>query len=253
MTAYAYEALLDRIADDPRIAGAVLSGSQARDGMAGEHSDHDVYLIAEDDAAPDLAGEVRRDAELDIVVMPLSEFRGHALPGCAYEWNRYAFVHARLLKDRPDGLIARLVTRKAALGPEEAANTADEAADGFANSVYRWLKNHRAGLATEARLDAAEALPPLLTYVFAVEGRVRPYNKYLGWELNRAPLDCPAWRHDRLLPLLDEVLATARPELAHGLFADFEAQARAAGQGPVLDAWGDDLLLMRGAFPQGSG
>ncbi|MFJ6570545.1 hypothetical protein ACIQNU_24335 [Streptomyces sp. NPDC091292] len=242
-----FAAFLARIRADPRVAGAVLSGSRAREGAATPHSDYDVYLVAADGAEPSLTGEVRRDARLDVSVLPLRDFRTHALPGSGTEWNRYAFCHAEVLKDTPDGLVADLVLAKSRLAPDEAAQRAPEILDAFLNSVYRALKNDRNGDATATRLDAAEALPFHLGYVFALHARVRPYNKYLGWELRHHPLSRPEWAHDHLLPLLERALSPSPAPALRQLFDELEPHARAAGHGPVLDSWGDDLLLMRGS------
>ncbi|GAA5037498.1 putative nucleotidyltransferase [Thermocatellispora tengchongensis] len=154
-----FDALLARIRPDPAVVGAVLSGSQARPGMPTPRSDYDVYLITADAAGGAAAREERRDSRLDVVVMPLEEFRAHAMPGSGQEWNRYSFTRARVVKDRPDGLIAELVSRKGTLSAEEAGQVAGAALGEFVNSAYRWLKNHRDGRATEARLDAAESIP----------------------------------------------------------------------------------------------
>ena len=56
------------------------------------------------------------------------------------------------------------------------------------NFAYRALKSHRDGRPLEARLDAAESLAWLLHVVFTLAGRLRPYNKYLPWELREHPL-----------------------------------------------------------------
>ncbi|MFG1873879.1 hypothetical protein ACGFIV_03455 [Sphaerisporangium sp. NPDC049003] len=237
-----FAALLARVSADPAVAGAVLSGSQARQGMATHRSDYDVYLITADGGA---ATQERRDSRLDVVVMSLEEFRTHAMPGSGWEWNRYSFTHARVLKDRADGLIGELVSVKGSLSPEEAHQTAAASLGAFVNAAYRWLKNHRDGRATEARLDAAESIPYLLTCVFALHRRVRPYNKYLGWELRHHPLGPLPWSHDELLPLLEAVLSHASPQAARRLFLDLEPLARAAGHGSELDAWGEDLHLLR--------
>ncbi|GIH76774.1 hypothetical protein [Planobispora longispora] len=237
-----FSALLTRIGADPAVVGGILSGSRARQGMATRRSDYDVYLITADDGP---VGEERRDALLDVTAMSLEEFRAHAMPGSGTEWNRYSFAHARILKDRPDGLIGELVSAKATLSAPEARQTAAAALDSFVNAVYRWLKNHRDGHAAEARLDAAESIPPLLTFLFALDHRVRPYNRYLAWELRNHPLGPPPWRHERLLPLLESVLSHAAPHIARRLFQEVEPFARAAGHGPTLEAWGDDLRLLR--------
>ncbi len=80
--------------------------------------------------------------------------------------------------------------------------------------------------------------------MFALHRRVRPYNKYLGWELREHPLPGPAWTADNLLPRLRGVLADGDPATQRALFADLTAGARAAGLTHVLDAWGPDLDLL---------
>ncbi|MFF8959463.1 hypothetical protein [Streptomyces sp. NPDC014894] len=242
-----YAALLGRTRRDRRVLGLVLTGSRAREGTATEGSDYDVYIVAADgpEGAP-LAAESRRDGRLDVMVLPLAEFRAHALPGSGTEWNRYAFAHAEVAKDTAGGLIAELVAAKGRLSPAEAAAIAPEFLDAFLNSVYRALKSDRDGRALAARLDGAEAVPYFLAYVFALHNRVRPYNKYLEWELRHHPLSRPEWAPDRLLPLLARALSEQGPSAVRGLFRELEPHARAFGHGPVLDAWGDDVGLMRG-------
>lgn len=225
--------------------GVVLSGSQAREGTATSLSDHDVLLVI-DDAREAPAGEERRDARLDVTVMPLREFRGHALPGSGTEWNRAAFTRAKVLKDTEEGLIAELVEQKGKLTPGEASECAPGLLDAFLNSIYRCLKNDRDGNTVAARLDAAECVPFHLAYVFALHERVRPYNKYLSWELRHHPLGRHAWAHDHLLGLLAEVVSPRCATAVRQLFKELEPHARSAGHGHVLDSWGDDVLLMRG-------
>jgi predicted nucleotidyltransferase len=241
-----FAALRTKREKNPQVLGVVLSGSQAREGMATAHSDYDLLLVVADNAEEALAGQARRDARLDVAVMPLEEFRMHALPGSGTEWNRYAFTHAKVLKDTPEGLIAELVTAKGRLSPAEANEMAPAVLDGFLNSLYRCLKNDRDGNIHGARLDAAEALPSYLTYVFALHERVRPYNKYLSWELRHHPLGQPEWACDHILELLAEALTPTATRAVRHMFNELEPHARAAGHSSVLDAWGEDLIFMRG-------
>jgi hypothetical protein len=240
---------------DERVLGLVLSGSQAREGVATAYSDYDLLVVVADDAHEELVGLTRRDERLDVSVMPLTEFRTHALPGSGAEWGRYGFVGAEVLKDVPGGLIAELVTAKTQLAPADAAELASSVLDAFLNSLYRSLKNDRDGNTLSARLDAAEALPPFLTYVFALNGRLRPYNKYLEWELRQRPLDQPEWQQDQLLEVLAGTVSPSATRALRQLFNTLEPYARAAGHGEILDAWGDDLILMRGTteLPGGGG
>jgi hypothetical protein len=80
-----------------------------------------------------------------------------------------------------------------------------------------------------------ESLPWLLETVFALHGRLRPYNKYLRWELESFPLPDP-WT-DALMP--DQVgTASLR------LFPAVETLARRRGHADVLDGWGSDIELI---------
>ena len=237
------ERLLEPIISDPTVVGAVLSGSQARAGMATSFSDVDVYVITDDEHAKISPPQ---NAPLDIIAMSLDTFREHASFGSEKVWDRYSFAYARVLKDRPDGLIAQLVAEKGQLTEAQARAKGAGCLDALINQIYRWLKNHRDGQLTEARLDAAESVNYLVTFIFAVHGRVRPFNKYLGWELRTHPLGDTIFDADKLLPRLEEVLAEANPHAAHRMFQDVEKMAQAAGHGDVLDRWSKALTFLRG-------
>jgi hypothetical protein len=239
-SAPAFDQLVQRAQQDPAVAGLILTGSRARPGLATERSDYDVYLITDDDAA--WAGT--RSPGLDVEVIPLTEFGRYALPGHPHEWNRYSFTWSRVLLDRRDGEITRLTRVKGTLRPAEARRLAAGALDAYVNAAYRSAKNHRDARPTEAHLDAAESLPHLLTTLFALHRRVRPYNKYLDWELREYPLGDPVWTADRLLPQLRRVLSAGDPATQRALFRDLAAAARSAQLGHVLDAWGPDLDLL---------
>jgi hypothetical protein len=254
-----YDALVELATADPAVVGLVLKGSRAHDGMITAHSDHDVYVVLADDAATGLtrfAG--RRTAELDLVIVSLTEFRAAGMPG----FERYALARARVVLDRLDGGIARVLADKARLRADEAFQDAGGWLDAYANSLYRSVKNHRDGRMLAARLDAADSTRFLLELLFALDRRPRPYNKYLEWELARHPL--PGWDTEVLLRAVDRISATGDPSLQRHLFALVEVAAREAGHGEVLDAWGEDLGLMRpqrgdretpcgrGPWPQGA-
>ncbi|WP_345964495.1 hypothetical protein ABDE16_36825 [Streptomyces sp. BRB040] len=235
-----YEAFAELAAADPAVVGLVLKGSRAHDGMTTRHSDHDVYVVLADDATTDLtrfAGH--RTAQLDLVVISLSDFRAAGMPG----FERYALARAHVVLDRLDGGIARMIADKASLETEEAFRNASDWLDAYANSLYRSLKNHRDGQTLAARLDAADSARFLLELLFATDRRPRPYNKYLEWELSRHPL--PGWDTDVLLRAVDDISATGDPALQRNMFTLVEAAAREAGHADVLDAWGEDLYFMR--------
>ncbi|WP_328868835.1 hypothetical protein OHT76_01390 [Streptomyces sp. NBC_00287] len=235
-----YDAFVELAAADPAVVGLVLKGSRAHDDMVTPHSDHDLYVVIADDAMTDLtrfAGH--RTPALDLVIVSLTEFRAAGMPG----FERYALARAHILLDRLDGGIAQILADKARLGAAEAFQDASGWLDAYANSLYRSIKNHRDGQALAARLDAADSIRFLLELLFALDRRPRPYNKYLHWELARHPL--PRWDTEALLGAVDRITGTGDVSLQRHLFLLVESAAREAGHGDVLDAWGEDLELMR--------
>ncbi|WP_062204129.1 hypothetical protein [Streptomyces sp. NBRC 109706] len=240
------DALLARAQADSSVLGVLLSGSRAHHGMGTEHSDHDIHVVVRDDGPSAFADwDGYRSPTLDLVVLPLADFTRRGLPGDEQSWMRYAYVHARLLFDRFDGGIAELLERKRALLPDEARAAVDGWLDAYVNQTYRSLKSFRDGRPELGHLDAAESVPFLLEVAFALHRRVRPYNKFLGWELTNHPLATAGWSAERLLPLLRRLLADGDPGVQRGLFAEVEPVARAAGHAAVLDSWGVDLELLR--------
>lgn len=233
-----YAALLTRVTSDPAVVGLVLKGSHAHDGMATKFSDHDVYVVVAEGADTGLSGlHGHRSAELDVSVTTVGQFR--QLDG----YERYALSRARVVMDRLGGEIAEIVAGKGRRDRAEASAAAAGWLDAYANSLYRSVKNARDGNLLAARLDAADSVGFLLELLFAMDRRPRPYNKYLEWELERFPL--PGWEAGPLLDKIGRIAGTGDVDLQRSLFSQVEAVAREDGHDPTLDAWGEDLLLMR--------
>ena len=94
------------------------------------------------------------------------------------------------------------------------------------NFACRSLKSHRDGRPLESRLDAVESLPWLMDVVFTLAGRVRPYNKYLPWELREHPLAVPEWSAETFLPEVERTL-TGDPAALRRTFAVVDREVRA--------------------------
>ena len=233
-------ALLDRAATDDTVRGLVLSGSAARD-LRTEWSDLDVYVVY---AGPSDHRTTKTPA-LDTIVTSLAELRAVPPPPVDEEgwWTRYSFADARVLLDRTDGELPALVRAWATLTDEEVSATLDGYLDGYVNFAFRSLKSDREGRAFERRADAVESISWLLWTVFALFGRVRPYNKYLRHELAVRPLP-PEW--EGLLPDVERLMDDGDPAAQRRIFALVEAGARRWGKGEVLDGWGSQLDLLRG-------
>jgi hypothetical protein len=243
-----YRRVVERAAADPDVLGAILVGSRAigapflRDG-----SDWDLRLIVRDEALE--AAEARHatphGSRVEVALMRLQTFEAMADPGSVSAWDRPSFVHGVVVLDKLDGGIVARQAALARLEPAAAGRLAESGLDDYVNSYYRSLKNAAIGLAVEAHLDAAESIEPLLTTLFAIHGRVRPFNRHLGWELDREPLGDGWLSGAVLLPRLEAILATGAVALQAGLFRDVEAVARARGLGEVIDSWEPDVERLR--------
>lgn len=244
-------ALHERNADEhgSDLLGIVLSGSAGR-GMATSRSDLDVIVVLTDDAAA--ARPAARSADVDEWPCSLTELTTVAPFGTEDWWARWSFAWAPVLLDTSDGLVRRGAHRQATLSPEEsdAVLIEHDRLDGWVNFAYRALKSDRDGRALEMRLDASESVPWLLDVVFATAGRVRPYNKYLPWELRTHPV--PDWPGDTLLALVERTMAgdpAAVRETFSRVWSTCEAYDARRGHSRTTDmiaGWGDELDLLRG-------
>jgi hypothetical protein len=108
-------------------------------------------------------------------------------------------------------------------------------------STGRYTSEERGGKLA-ALLDAQESIPHYLDFVFTVHGRVRPYNKWLEWELRKHPLPL-----EIDLERLERIARTGALEDQQTLFRETEALARAHGHGARIDGWEPDVLWLRGS------
>ncbi|KHD77443.1 nucleotidyltransferase domain-containing protein [Actinoplanes utahensis] len=212
---------------DPDVHGVVLTGSWAR-GLATAHSDYDVTVVV---ASTALERWRRiRTARLDQAAVTAEQFADTSV-----HWQRYAYRGARILLDRLGGGVAELVAKQSIPTEREAAGWSRDFLDAYVNQLYRAVKSRRDGSPAAARLDEIESVQWLLATVFALHGRLRPYNRYLAWELATYPLPEP-WTA-ALAPehVADRVLT---------LFPEVAELARRRGHGAVLDGWGGDIALI---------
>jgi len=243
-----FQSLLADAQEDPDVLGVFVFGSRSREGFVDERSDYDVgVVVADRDGA--LAGFDERwpyahGAGVEIASSTLSELRKHGEYGSPTEWARYQYSHAALLIDK-SGEVENVLRGKERVPEGVRAEVVEDALGGYVNSTYRSLRNRMIGVEQGARLDAAESLPHALTAIFAMEARVRPFNKYLEWELRLHPLVDRAWAADTLLPRLGAVLA-GEPDEQHALFRDVERVAREHQFGSAIDEWKPDLEWLRG-------
>lgn len=220
----------------PDVLGVVLMGSRGFEHFVTARSDHDALVIVAGDPSP-----WQRDHGSDVETWPMTieQFRQHGLT--VDVWNRPAFLGVRVIMDRLDGEIARLVEEKRTLRAEEAQVLGANRVDGYINALVRSLRNLEAGREIEGRLDAIESIGPLLEAVFAFEGRVRPFNKWLRYETTARPL-----AFGDIVSLVDQIATRPTADVQRAVFRQFEAAARQRGHGPVVDSWEPDVAWIRG-------
>ena len=229
-----FEDLLEVARSREEILGLYVFGSRGRDFMVDERSDWDVCIVLADREARD---EFDREfpsahgAQVEIVSATLDGIRNERS-----EHGRYAAAHADVVLDKTGGELTRVLAELESLPSGTREAVVREALDGYINQTYRSLRYG-------TRLDAVEAVPYALRTIFALADRVRPYNKYLEWELRHHPLE--GWNADELLPLLDRILI-GEPEALHELFELIEGWARREGFGDVVDGWEPDVEWLRG-------
>ncbi|MEK7658260.1 MAG: hypothetical protein AAB352_00130 [Patescibacteria group bacterium] len=182
----AYELYLEKAKNDDRIIGVILAGGRGK-GIATKNSDYDILFITTDDGLNNVIKNYPGTEYVDSLPHAISDFREYAKTGSATEWDKYSFTHISAVIDKT-GEIQKLVEEKGSLMPDVAHKIARTALGGYLNSVHRSLKHIRDGKSLAAQLDAAESISNLLVFLFAVENRVCPFNKFLEWELKNYPL-----------------------------------------------------------------
>jgi hypothetical protein len=241
-------ALRNQATHGSALVGLILSGSVAR-GLATDRSDVDVYVVLTDEAARGRA--THHSTAVDEIPLPLSELVEVPPFGSQGWWYRWSFAWAPVLLDRMGGELDQLVCGQATVSTAEAQEilVAHDRLDGWINYAYRALKSDRDGRALERRLDAAESVPWLLDTIFTLSGRVRPYHKYLPWELENHPLT--DWPAEELLAVLQDTL-DGDPASIRETFTRVEAACRRfdatlpePALTPIIRDWGDELALFR--------
>ena len=239
-----YARLLERAASDPAVVGIVVFGSRAVGTDLTPGSDVDCFVVVDGSVEEATGWKMPYGGPVETWPITLEAFRTHALPGDEAAWNRAAFIRARVDVDRLDGEITAIVDRKRRLTADEAKAIVEANLDDAINSIYRALKSAEAGRVREARLDAIEAIAPLLSTTFALEHRVRPFNRWLEHELALEPLRMRAF--DDLLPRIDALALEATPGAIQGAFRMLEVAARDAGYGAIVDSWEPYVGWLRG-------
>ncbi len=183
-----YKNLLNEAKSNPYVIGIILTGSRGK-GKVTKHSDYDVFLVVKNKTPKKIVKSLLRFRKLDfdLFVMELNAFKNYASWGGNYAWDRYNFARLKAPLDKT-GKIQKIVDEKGSLPAKYKKQFIKDSIDHYINQVYRSIKTHRDGDLLASRLEGNESIQPMLNAVFAWHGRLKPYYKYLKWELKREPL-----------------------------------------------------------------
>lgn len=202
-----YQNILEEAKSDSDILGFILSGGRGK-GLATEHSDYDTMMVVPDGKEREYQEKYKNFTDTNdvyIKVFSLREFRKYAEFGSGFEWDRYNFSHLTAQADKT-GEIQKMIDEKGKLPEDKIKETVSFNLGCYINSYHRTIKNHRDGNFDASQFDAAESIPLLLTALFALEGRMRPYNKFLEWELRNYPLAKLPWDGKTFFGMIKKIL-----------------------------------------------
>lgn len=244
-TTVLFKQILEAAQKDPNILAFWLEGSRGK-GLITPYSDYDCSMIVKNEVFDEYRREyeVVGSPEIELTVFTFDDFRQHATWGSARAWERYNFAHLRALVDKT-GEAQKLIEEKGTIPLAEIPKVINQALDHYINQVYRSIKCARDGQSLSMRFEAAEGINPLLDAVFALNGRLRPYFKYIEWKFeNYPPLKLGLAQKDFLNDLL-EILTSGDIKIQQQLLCKIEMLFCAEGYRAIFDGWGANLLWMK--------
>ncbi|KKM89840.1 hypothetical protein LCGC14_1244630 [marine sediment metagenome] len=230
---------------DPNIIGFFLGGSRGK-GFQTAYSDYDTYIIVKDSIVKNYKERYpfRKYKGVDLIVFSLSEFKKCVPWGSPEAFGRYSFSHVKALIDK-NGKIQELLNEMAKVPEKYLSKFIAESLDAYINFLYRSLKCIRDGDIEAARLEAAISIPYFLDVVFAIHnGRLRPYYKYLKWELETFPLTKIPLDTGEIISMLMIILDSADLKTQQQLLRIIEEILRNEGFGKLFESWGSDFPWM---------
>lgn len=245
----AFDILLSKLQTDTDVLSAFLSGSRGK-GFSTPDSDYDIVVVVQDEAVRRCQERYpfRYDQAIDCMVIGFSEFHAHAALSSPEAWNRYAFAHVKVHFDRTDGKVQALVDEKGHVPNDRREGVLRGSLDAYLNAVYRSLKCVRNRNDLGARLEAANSIPHLLEFLFALEGRHAPFAGYLERELAMYPLMRLPLASPDLLSLINHALRADVIALQN-LLKVVDGLGRQEELDDVFAAWDEAYPRMRHFIP----
>jgi predicted nucleotidyltransferase len=246
-----FNELFEEAKNDPDIIGFFLGGSRAK-GFETEYSDYDIFVVVKDDKFKrfrEKYGKIKHN-DIDLMVYTLDGFKKDA------DWEterpyRYNYAHLKILIDK-SGQMQNYADEKGKVPEEKVESFIMTQLDAYINYVFRSLKCHRSNDLLAARLEAAVSIPYFFDAIFAVhDRRLRPYYKYLEWELTEFPLKKFPMKPEGLLSAISRILEDADIKTQQKLLKTSEEMFRREGYGKAFDEWEEDLDWMKNYGTEG--
>jgi len=207
--------------------------------MITKNSDYDFVMIVNDVVKKEYEKKytkISKDPEFDIFVKTVAELKRHAIFGSDTVRDRFSYVYIEVMSDKT-GKIQKIVNNKSVISKKEAGLIISSSLDAFINQIYRSAKCRRDGNLIAAHFEMTEAISWLLNCIFALEGRVKPYYKYLQWDLKQHPLKKLPWNDAELMKKLMKIVKDGDEKTLMDLFKKTRPIFKKAGYGSIYDGW----------------
>lgn len=230
--------------NDPNVIGFFTQGARGK-GLVTQYSDYDIAIIVRDEICDEYKNKYKSfgGMDFDLSVETLDELKSDAAWGSDSVWNRYNYTHLKAEIDKT-GEIQEIIDEKGTIPKREKDNFIIGSLDHYINQIFRSVKCSRDGDLKASHFEAAESISPLLDAVFALEGRIRPFYKFLDWELTNYPLTKLPWSKDDFINFLFEIVKTADIKTQQEILKNIEHVFRKEGFDSVFDSWEEMLPWM---------
>ena len=233
-----YDFIFKQAKNDPDVLGLALTGGRGK-GFVTEHSDYDIYMLVTDESLETSKEKYKSTItphKFDIFVHSIGTFNDYASFGSDKEWDRYNFAYVKAQIDKT-GRFQKMIDEKGIIPKEKIDETSKYNLDVYINYFYRSMKNHRDGDIFASHVDATESVQWLIAFVFSIEGRVKPYSKYIEWELQNHSLELLPWGADEFVSVLKRMLQTGDVQLQKDIFTKIKKLAIERGYQETINGW----------------
>ena len=229
---------------DLNILGLFTTGSFGKK-MITDKSDYDVTIIVRDEVKNEYETKYKGFGGIlcDLSIKTMGELKETANWGGPMAWDRYNYTYLKAEIDKT-GEIQKIIDEKGRIPLDKREEFVSASLDGFINQVYRSVKCFRDGNKIASHLEAADGLPSLLNAIFGLEGRIKPFYKYLDWELTNHPLKKLPWPKDEFIALLLKIIQTGDLTTQQTILKTLEKNYRKEGFDLLFDSWEEMLPWM---------